>query len=126
MKISCNHKCGIHQISIKKMASKLFEGWRIEYEGKTCGKIKFIPKSDHFFKKHVTVDFQIQSSLRGKHIGRIALNKAISSSTHSLFVAHLRKSNLPSKKALEAAGFQEIKHPESKQLCMYLKKLGRN
>jgi hypothetical protein len=109
-------------VSVEKMAAKEFEGWKIRLDGSPCGFVKFYPKVDKIFKKHVTVDFMIPKPKRGKHIGRFALNKAIDSSAYSLFVANLRKSNTASKKALTAVGFSEYKYPGNKQLCMIFRK----
>ena len=109
-------------VAVEKMAAKQFEGWKITLNGSPCGFVKFYPKVDEVFKKHVTVDFMIPKPKRGKHIGRFALTKAIGSSAYSLFVANLRKSNIASKKSLTAVGFSEYKYPGGKQLCMIFRK----
>lgn len=110
------------RVIVQKMKAKDFEGWKIEVDGNACGFVKFHPKLDQVFKSHVSVDFQVPKPKQGKHIGRIALQQAIESSAYSIFVAHLRKSNIASKKALEAVGFQECENPESKQLTMIFRK----
>jgi hypothetical protein len=112
-----------NQIFLRKMASNKFEGWRILLNDAPCGFIKFIPKVDDLFKQHVTINMSVRKAEQGKHIGRIALKKAIESSQHLLFVAHLRKSNIPSFKVLCAVGFQTVLYPNSRQLCMIFKKL---
>ena len=109
-------------VSVEKMAAKKFEGWKIRLDGSPCGFVKFYPKVDKVFKKHVTVDFMIPKPKRGKHIGRFALTKAIGSSVYLLFVANLRKSNTASKRALTAVGFSEYNYPGSNQLCMIFRK----
>lgn len=111
-----------NSVSLKKMVSKKFEGWRVLLEKKSCGYVKFHPREDAIFKKHVTLDFKISKPYRDRHIGRIALKKAIGISAHEFFVAFLRKSNEESKKALKAVGFQEYDYPENSQMCMFLKK----
>lgn len=110
------------KISIKKMASKKFDGWKVIFENKPCGFVKFFPKFDKVFNEHVTVYFHIPIPQRGKHIGRSALKLAIESSVHKLFVAHLSKKNIASRKALQAVGFIEEKYPGIKQLCMVFRK----
>lgn len=110
------------QIQIKKMCSKSHEGWRILLNNKSCGYVKFHPKIDDIFHQHVTVDFAIPKPKRGLHIGRFGLKLAIASSIHEIFVAHLRKGNFASKKALTAVGFLATKYPGSNQLCMTYKK----
>jgi len=109
-------------VTIQKMASKKFEGWRIKFNGKSCGFVKFYPKIDEVFQSHVTVFFSIPKPHRGKHIGRFGLAKAVASSAYSIFVGHLRKNNAASKKALEAAGFKNFKYPKGNQLCMVYRK----
>jgi len=110
------------RVAVQKMKAKDFEGWRIQVDGKACGFVKFHPKIDQVFKSYVSVDFQVPKPQQGKHIGRIALQQAIESSAYSIFVAHLRKSNIGSKKALDAVGFQECENPDSKQLTMIFRK----
>ncbi len=102
------------------MKSNLFEGWKIQCDSNTAGYVKFNPKVDGIFKSHVTVDIKIPKQLRGRNIGRIALRKAMKASSYSTFVAHLRKSNTPSKRMLAAVGFQVFNHPKSSQLCMVI------
>ena len=109
-------------VKVEKMVTKDYEGWKIIVNGTSSGFVKFKPKIDGIFKKYVTVDFLIPKAKRGKHIGRIALAKAIKSSIHSIFVAHLRKSNIASKKALISVGFVQHDYPGNKQLCMVFKK----
>jgi len=117
-----NKSTFLTSVSVAKMASKKFEGWKIQYQGQAAGFVKFYPKHDKVFKSHVTVDFLVPKPKRGKGIGRTALKKAIESSSHSFFVANLRKSNTASKKALSAVGFTPYKDPRNKQLCMVFKK----
>ncbi|WP_194847133.1 hypothetical protein [Candidatus Neptunochlamydia vexilliferae] len=109
-------------VSITKMASKKFEGWKILYDGKSAGYVKFYFKEDDVFQKHVTIDFKVPIPLRGRHIGRIALAKAIDKSTYTIFVAHLRGSNVASKRSLESIGFVLFDYPGSRQLCLLYKK----
>ena len=108
------------RISLEKMSSTKFEGWKIKLDSLACGKVKFNPNVNEVFKDHVTVDISISKAMRGRHIARIALKIAIEASTAHFFVAHLRKSNIASKKMLTSVGFQEAAF--GKQLCMILKK----
>ncbi len=110
------------QITIEKMTSKKFEGWRIKLDSKSCGWIKFFPNFDNYFKDHATIDFAVPQPQRGRHIGRFALKKALDASIYLTFVAYLRKGNFASKKVLSAVGFQETSLPKLKQLCMFFKK----
>ena len=110
-------------VVVEKMASKKFEGWKIKLDGEPCGSIKFEPKVDKTFGKHVTFYFKVPKPKRGRHVGRFALAKAIDASKYNLFVGHLRKSNIASKKALSSVGFKEFKNPKGNQLCMVFRKV---
>jgi hypothetical protein len=111
-----------HRVTVVKMSSKEFEGWKIHVDDEPCGYVKFFPKNDSVFKKHVTVDFKVPIPQQSRHIGRHALSKAIDLSKHRLFVAHLKKSNAASKKTLSAVGFTEAKNYATRQLCMIFRK----
>ena len=110
-------------VNVEKMASKQFEGWKINLGSTSCGFIKFNPREDEVFKKHVTVDINISKSYQGRSIGPFALKQAIEKSSNSCFVAFLKKSNIPSKKVLTAVSFKEFAYPGSRQLCMFLRKI---
>lgn len=99
------------------MQSRQFEGWRIYFDEASCGRIKFLPKEDVTFSKHVSVDISINQIYRGRGIGKVALVKALEQSDCLRFVAFCRKSNSAAKRILEAAGFKKVEYPRSKQLC---------
>ena len=113
------------QISLTPFAKKSDdECWRIFIDQKTTAgsvKIKRIA-SDPVHGKHGSLDIKVNESQRGKHIGRFAIKEALKNTSFSKVVANLRKSNLASKKALEAAGFSEVKHATIKQLCLVFNK----
>lgn len=104
------------------MAVTRFEGWKILFNDTSCGFVKFYPKKDSFFSSHATVDVKVTKRYHGRHIGRIALQKAILASDFSLFVAHLSKVNVASKKVLLAVGFKEAEGYVTRQACMTYKK----
>lgn len=94
------------QVSLQKMRSTRFEGWRIRFEDCSCGVVKLTPSTSKVFADYASVDFSVSQKYRGRHIGRYALKKAIEKSKYQKFVAHLRKSNVASKTALCSIGFQ--------------------
>lgn len=110
-------------ITIEKLSYKTFEGWKTKYNGIPCGYVKFKPYDNEIFKKHATVDIHITKTLRGRHIGRIALKLAIEASKHHLFVAYLAKSNIACERLLTSTGFTPAKIYTGKQLCMLFKKI---
>jgi len=110
------------QVRLEKMTSKEFEGWRIRFENRPAGFVKFRPQHDEIFKNHATVDFAVPRPLRGRHIGRIALQKAVRASKQRVLVAHLRKSNIASMRSLAAVGFKPVEYPGQRQACMILRK----
>lgn len=113
----------ISTVALQKMASKKFEGWKISCNNKTCGSVKFKPAEDQTWKKHATVDIKIRKQMQGLHIGRTALKMALAHSLENVFVANLRKSNVASKKMLEAVGFRVFDSSNSRQLCMFFIKV---
>lgn len=116
-------KLAVSLTPFKKKAGE--EGWRIKLmRDKTAGFIRFFERSNpiHGPGKYGFLDFKVNKNMQGKHIGRFALEKAIAQSEFKFFVAELRKSNIASKKALEAVGFVEFKHSSIKQCCMRYQK----
>jgi|GEM_PF-5910748 len=108
------------EIEVQPMKNNRFEGWRIYRSGARCGFIKFTIITERVFKNYATIEFLIPKPMRGRHIGRIALKKAIDRSIHKKFHARVRKTNIPSFKALTAVGFRV--HSDKRQYEMIYKK----
>ena len=68
--------------------------------------------------QHASIQISVNAQHRGKHIGRIAYRLACEQSEHDEIVAHMRKSNLASKRAAEEAGFKVIEDASIPQLAM--------
>jgi hypothetical protein len=94
--------------------------WHIYYKDKKVGKV-FI-NYDHD-KQEAYIQVFVNRANQGKGIGRVAYKKACEESGYSSVFAIVRKSNIASIRAAEAAGFVKI-GTESGQLKMVWKKHG--
>jgi RimJ/RimL family protein N-acetyltransferase len=108
-------------IHLEKSKSKP-DYWHI-YDGKKrAGKV-FIEVIDEFpFGKHCAIQIFVNKENQGEGIGSVAYKKACMQSGYGRIYAHMRKSNIASKKAAEHAGFKEIVKKGDKQLTLVWKK----
>jgi len=98
------------------------ESWKIEVNNKRVGVI-FINLIDELpIGKHPSIQIFLNKTSQGKGIGRIAYKLACDKSKYDIIYAHMRKSNIASKKAAIAAGFKELKIPKYTQLIMIWKR----
>ena len=67
---------------------------------------------------HPSLQIHINQSQRGRHIGRVAYQLACEKSGYETVYAHMRKSNIASRKAAEEAGFEALDYPGMKQLSL--------
>jgi hypothetical protein len=82
--------------------------WHIETGHRRAGNIFInIIKCD-LYGEHPSVQIHINKDQRGKQIGRIAYRLACEQSGYDNVYAHMRKSNLASKRAAEEAGFKAL------------------
>jgi len=96
--------------------------WHI-YVRETRAGFVFINSIDEKpFGKHASIQIKINTKLQNRGIGRVAYRLACEKSTYDTVFAHMRKSNLASKKAAEAAGFQVFRDHEISQLAMVWKR----
>lgn len=70
------------------------------------------------FGQHASIQISVNAKNRNKHIGRVAYRLACEQSKHDKVVAHMRKSNLASKRAAEEAGFQVVEDENIPQMAM--------
>ena len=70
------------------------------------------------FGKHASIQIKINAKFQNRGIGQTAYRLACEKSGYDTIFAHMRKSNLASKKAAEAAGFQAVNSSEISQLVM--------
>jgi len=94
------------------------EKWRIDYLGQRAGEVFINVIDEAPVGKHASIQIYLNAKSQGKGIGRLGYELACRASQHSVIYAHMRKSNLASRKAAEAAGFVDATPPEVVQLLM--------
>ncbi|GLR45823.1 hypothetical protein GCM10007880_63410 [Mesorhizobium amorphae] len=94
------------------------EAWKIEVGGQRAG-IVFINQIDEPpVGRHASIQIYLNKPNQGRHIGRVAYRKACEASSYDEIYAHMRKSNLASRRAAEEAGFEVDLRPGAAQLLM--------
>jgi hypothetical protein len=92
--------------------------WHI-YVGEERAGYVFINVIDETpFGKHASIQISVNAKHRNRQIGRVAYRLACEQSEHDEVVAHMRKSNLASKRAAEEAGFKVIEDASIPQLAL--------
>lgn len=92
--------------------------WKIMYNEKSAGKI-FINWIDITpVGKHASIQIFLNKGSQGKHIGRIAYERACTLSDYDEVYAYMSKKNISSYKAAIAAGFKEQNIPGIYQRLM--------
>ncbi|WP_453967304.1 GNAT family N-acetyltransferase [Bradyrhizobium elkanii] len=100
------------------------EAWRIDAKGKRAG-IVFINVIDEPpFGKHASIQIFLNQPHQGRKIGRTAYRKAAEASEHTTIYAHMRKSNIASRRAAEEAGFSDVTPSGHPQLIMMRQRAG--
>ena len=92
--------------------------WRIDYQGKRAGEVFVNVIDDEQLGRHASIQIFLNLKSQGLGIGRIAYRKACELSQHAVIYAHMRKSNLASRKAAEAAGFKDATPTGAIQLVL--------
>lgn len=75
---------------------------------------------------HASIQIKVNQSCQGRGIGRIAYSLASVASEHNTIYAHMRKSNLASRKAAEYAGYVIVEDLTVPQLIMVWKRPGQD
>ncbi len=92
--------------------------WHI-YAGDTrAGHVYINVIDEEPFGKHASIQIQVNKTLQGQGIGKVAYRMACEQSDHDVVFAHMRKNNLASQKAAAAAGFVVVNDPAISQLAM--------
>jgi RimJ/RimL family protein N-acetyltransferase len=98
------------------------EAWRIDWRGKRAG-VVFINHIDESpLGPHASIQIYLNIGSQGHGIGRVAYRVACENSVHDLIYAHMRKSNIASRRAAEEAGFVEATPSGEPQLIMKRKR----
>jgi RimJ/RimL family protein N-acetyltransferase len=94
------------------------EAWRIMVQSKRAG-IVFINFIDEPpIGPHASIQIFLNVASQGRHIGRFGYLLACRQSRYDQIYAHMRKSNVASRRAAEAAGFTDVTPPRHPQLIM--------
>ena len=112
----------IHLVPIKGAADRGGgpggEAWRIDVNGKRAGVIFINQIDEPPVGRHASIQIYLNKPSQGRHIGRVAYRKAAEASEYDVIYAHMRKSNVASRRAAEEAGFLEDDCPGHPQLLM--------
>ncbi|MDX6406593.1 MAG: hypothetical protein QOH70_4048 [Blastocatellia bacterium] len=92
--------------------------WHIEVAKKRAGNVFINVIKDDFFGEHPSIQIHLNQSARGRQIGRVAYRLACEQSGYDSVYAHMRKSNIASRRAAEEAGFEVIHNERIPQLSM--------
>jgi hypothetical protein len=92
--------------------------WSIFWNDKRAGKVYINMVDLKPIGLHPSIQIYLNKSSQGRHIGRVAYQKACEASNYDTIYAHMKKSNLASRKAAEAAGFKAIKMAGITQLLL--------
>src|SRR6185437_15833920 len=82
--------------------------WHIEIGNKRVGNIFINIIECELYGEHPSVLIHLNKDQRGKQIGRVAYRLACEESGYDKVYAHMRKSNLASRRAAEEAGFKAL------------------
>jgi hypothetical protein len=94
------------------------EKWRIEVGGIRAGEVYINVIDEPPLGYHASIQIYLNIKSQGRGIGRIAYLKACLCSRHDTIYAHMRKSNIASRRAAEAAGFIDATPHGYNQLIM--------
>jgi RimJ/RimL family protein N-acetyltransferase len=94
------------------------EAWRIDADGKRAGVIFINQIDEPPVGPHASIQIYLNVPHQGRMIGRVAYRKACEASAYDTIYAHMRKSNVASRRAAEEAGFKDVTSPAGSQLLM--------
>lgn len=84
------------------------EAWRIDVAGKRAGLV-FVNRVDEPpLGRHASIQIFLNRASQGRRIGRLGYEKACELSQYDEIFAHMRKSNIASRRAAEEAGFKNV------------------
>jgi RimJ/RimL family protein N-acetyltransferase len=92
--------------------------WRIEVAGKRAGVVFINWIDEPPVGPHASIQIFLNEASQGRGIGREGYRLAAEASAYDVIYAHMRKSNIASRRAAEAAGFIEDDRPGHSQLLM--------
>jgi hypothetical protein len=94
------------------------EYWEVQLDGKRAGEVFVNVIDQPPVGRHASLQIFLNKPEQGKGVGRIAYRMAAESSQHDSIYLHMRKANLASRIAAEAAGFKDVTPPMVTQLIL--------
>ncbi|HBO5727300.1 GNAT family N-acetyltransferase [Pseudomonas aeruginosa] len=94
------------------------EAWIILANGKRAGIAYINMVDDPVRGLHPSFHVFLNRPSQGRQIGRVAYERCCALSQYDVVYAHMRKSNIASRKAAEYAGFVEAAEPDDAQSVM--------
>jgi len=94
------------------------EKWRIEVGGVRAGEVYINVIDEPPIGHHASLQIYLNIKSQGRGIGRVGYAKACQLSAHEIIYAHMRRSNIASRRAAEAAGFVDATPSGFKQLIL--------
>lgn len=94
------------------------EFWEVVVNGERAGEVFVNVIDEPPIGIHASMQIFLNQADQGKGVGRVAYRMAAEASRHDPIYLHMRKSNLASKLAAEAAGFQDAAVPGVSQLLL--------
>lgn len=98
------------------------EYWHVFADGRRAGKVFVNVIDEEPYGRHASIQIFLNQASQGRGIGSIAYRLAAEASRHDPLYAHMRRSNVASRKAAERAGFVEDATPGQRQLTMIRKR----
>lgn len=92
--------------------------WRIEVDGIQAGKVYINMIDEPPLGPHASLQIYLNIKSQGRGIGRVGYAKACQLSEHEIIYAHMRRSNMASRRSAEAAGFVDVTPAGFKQLIL--------
>lgn len=94
------------------------EKWRIEVGGVRAGEVYINVIDEPPIGHHASLQIYLNIKSQGRGIGRAGYAKACQISSHETIYAHMRRSNVASRRAAEEAGFVDATPPGFVQLIL--------
>ncbi len=92
--------------------------WHVDVDGKRAGYIFINIIDEYGLGPHPSIQIHLNTTMRGRGVGRVAYQRAAAESRYDTVYAHMRKSNTASETAAAAAGFLPLDQPDNTQLTM--------
>lgn len=102
------------------------EAWVISVEGKRAGIAYINLVEDEVRGRHASFHVFLNRPSQGRQIGRSAYQYCCQNSQYDVIYAHMRKSNLASRKAAEHAGFVEAPTGDSQLVLVWYRDTNRH